>query len=238
MTGGGEDARGKSMCIKNSTSDALDFTGWQMRHLSGGFAGRIRGRSSATIPSKGRNPAMESSSLMSFMSQAENRLGEPFRKGQREIGERFINQTTQTAQLPTGLGKTRAAAIGYAILRQRNVANRVLYIVPLGGQAQQAAVEFPRDLSVMLGQKFKAHILGDTPIPALKEHRSGACEIFITTIQALVVANGGALKVLREMMGVGQWFIIIDEYHHYGDVDKAWTSKIQSLPRQAFLAMS
>jgi superfamily II DNA or RNA helicase len=174
---------------------------------------------------------------MHFMSQAENRLGDAFRKGQREIGERFITATTQTAQLPTGLGKTRAAAIGYAILRQRNVANRVLYIVPRGGQARQAAVEFPRDLSVMFEQPFRAHILGDTPIPALKQHRSGACEVFVTTIQALLAANN-ALKVLREMMGTGQWFIIVDEYHHYGDVDKAWTKQLQSLPRQAFLAMS
>ena len=38
------------------------------------------------------------------------------------------------------------------------------------------------------------------------------------------------------MMATGKWFIIVDEYHHYGEADKAWTQKIKSLPHQALLA--
>ena len=180
---------------------------------------------------------MEPASFMSFVSQAEKRLGESFRKGQPEIAELFLNSKSVTAQLPTGLGKTRAAALAYATLRMCGVANRALYINPRGGQANQTAEDFPRDLTAMLGEPFKSHILGDTPIPALKAHRLGQCEIFVTTIQALV-SGGNALKVLREMMQTGLWFIVVDEYHHYGDAEKAWTSKLQSLPHQAMLAMS
>lgn len=181
---------------------------------------------------------MESSGFMSLVSQAENHLGESFRKGQTETAEQFLTARTVTAQLPTGLGKTRAAALSYVVVRSSDVANRVLYIVPRGGQARQAAEDFPADLAVMLEQKHHALILGDTPVPALKQHRSGACEIFVTTIQALLADNGKALIALREMMATGKWFIIVDEYHHYGDADKAWTSKLQSLPHQALLAMS
>lgn len=180
---------------------------------------------------------MESTSPMFFLSQAENRLGKPLRQGQREVIELFFERASVVAQLPTGVGKTRTAAMSYAVLRQRNVANRVLYVVPRGGQAKQAAEEFPRDLSAILNIPSKSMVLGDTPIPALKAHRSGEHEIFITTIQALV-ANGSALKALRDMMATGRWFIIVDEYHHYGSPDKAWTQKLQSLPNQAFLAMS
>jgi len=180
---------------------------------------------------------MESSSCMSFLSQVEDRLGEPLRQGQREVIELFFERATVVAKLPTGIGKTRTAAVAYGVQRIRNLTNRVLYIVPRSSQAVQAAEEFPRDLSRVLNIPTKSLILGDTPLPALKAHRSGECEIFITTIQALV-SNGNALTALREMMATGKWFIVIDEYHHYGSPDKAWTKKLQSLPHQAFLAMS
>ena len=180
---------------------------------------------------------MESTSPMFFLSQIEDRLGEPLREGQREVIERFFVVASVVAQLPTGLGKTRAAAAAYAVLRQQNLVNRVLYIVPRGAQANQAADEFPRDLGAILDLGLTSLIIGDTPIPAIKAHRSGKCEIFITTIQALV-ANGKALEALREIIATGKWFIVVDEYHHYGDLEKPWTKKLQSLPRQALLAMS
>ena len=74
---------------------------------------------------------MESTSPMFFLSQIEDRLGEPLREGQREVIERFFVVASVVAQLPTGLGKTRAAAAAYAVLRQQNLVNRVLYIVPV-----------------------------------------------------------------------------------------------------------
>jgi hypothetical protein len=127
--------------------------------------------------------------------------------------------------------------MGYAMLRHRGVANRVLYIVPRGVQASQAAEEYPKDLGAVSSQPAKSFIIGDTPIPALKAHRSGACEIFVTTIQALI-SSPSTVRTLCEMMATGKWFIVIDEYHHYGHTDNSWTKKVQSLPHQALLAMS
>jgi superfamily II DNA or RNA helicase len=91
---------------------------------------------------------MESASFMSFVSQVENRLGEVFRKGQRDVAERFLNSTSVTAQLPTGYGKTRAAALSYAVLRATQMANRVLYVVPRGGLPRRVCHE--RKLNALL----------------------------------------------------------------------------------------
>ena len=70
---------------------------------------------------------------------------EKLRPKQREIIEAFGSRTDVVAQLPTGYGKTLAAAGSYAMLRHRGVCNRMLYIVPRSGQAKQAAESVPID---------------------------------------------------------------------------------------------
>ena len=119
---------------------------------------------------------MEPASLMRMLSQAENIFGNPLRKGQRDVIEGFFSGVQLTARSPTGLGKTRAAAGAYAVLRAKGDANRALYIVPRGKQADQAADEFPLDLGVFSGEKFQSLILGDTPIPAIRSHRLGCAK--------------------------------------------------------------
>jgi superfamily II DNA or RNA helicase len=160
------------------------------------------------------------------------------RAGQEAVVNLFRSQTKVVAQLPTGYGKTLTAVCSYLELKRRIGVNRVLYIVPRGQQAQQAAEEVPRSIKEMVGESAKAFVVGDNPITALKAHRNGAAEVYVTTVQALV-SSPRTLMTILEMMAVGRWFVVIDEHHHYGDAeDSVWTQKVLSLPASALLAMS
>jgi superfamily II DNA or RNA helicase len=176
---------------------------------------------------------MEPASVMSDLPFLED-----LRRGQRQIVESFQNETAIVAQLPTGYGKTRAAAAAYALLRSAGRANRVLYVVPRGAQAVQAADEVPALLLSATGVRTSAHIVGENPITAIKAHRKGTTEIFVVTVQSLV-SSRATLSTVVDLMGTGRWFVIVDEHHHYGNAeDNVWTQRVRGLPSAALLAMS
>lgn len=182
---------------------------------------------------------MESSSTLQKMPWFKN-----LRSGQRETVELFSQKQKVITQLPTGYGKTLAAAASYVQCKEQWGVNRVLYVAPKAGQVKQAAEEFPLAIYNLSGNKLKSHVIGDNPITALKAHRGQKSEIFITTIQAISSKrqngeNGVAYTALQEMMATGRWMIVIDEHHHYGDSeDSVWTEKVLSLPASVILAMS
>lgn len=180
---------------------------------------------------------MEPASALPEMPPFEDTL----RTGQADIVRRFLSEQSCIARLPTGYGKTRAAAAAYLTLRLRNLVNRCLYVVPRGAQATQAAEDLPRDLLKLGGLHSAAFIVGASPIPALKAHRAGQSEIFISTVQALG-DSPRTIDAIAELMQTGRWMLVIDEYHHYADDDAgkttSWTARIKRLSHQAFLAMS
>jgi Type III restriction enzyme, res subunit len=160
------------------------------------------------------------------------------RAGQKKIVDLFERKEAVVAQLPTGYGKTRAAAGGYVVLKKRGRANRCLYTVPRSVQAQQAAEDFPREVAAATGEAVKSFILGESQTSAWRAHRKNEAEIFIATIQSLV-SSPRTQEALAEMMQTGQWFLVVDEYHHYGNSDdNTWTQRANALPRTALLAMS
>ena len=160
------------------------------------------------------------------------------RPGQKAVVDLFAAQTRVVAQLPVGYGKTRAAVESYIALRNHGAVNRILYIVPRGAQARQAAEEVPSNLSEFGGIDTKSYIVGDSLDKALRAHRAGTIEVFVTTIQALVTSRA-TLDIVSRMMETGRWFVVVDEYHHYGiSEDSVWTKRVLGLPSAAFLAMS
>lgn len=176
---------------------------------------------------------MEPSSVMQEMPWRQN-----LRAGQEKVVAMFGNRDRVVAQLPTGYGKTLAAACSYLEVKHRLGVNRILYIVPRGAQANQAAEEIPAAINRLVGGRPRAHVVGDNPITAYKAHRKGDAEVFIVTVQSLVSSDRTLLAVC-DMMQTGRWMVVIDEHHHYGDAeDSAWTKKVMSLNASALLAMS
>lgn len=176
------------------------------------------------------------------MESASRSSGMPFpqdlRPKQKEIIEAYGHRNDLIAQLPTGYGKTKAAAGAYARLRDRGACNRMLCIVPRRGQAVQMANGLPDDLAEF-GIKTEALIVGDHPAAALKAHSKNTIQVFIVTIQSLLAP--GTWATVSQLMETGKWFVYFDEHHHYGSFeggDGEWTNRIKSLSYSAMLAMS
>lgn len=176
---------------------------------------------------------MEPSSTLHSVPSFKN-----LRAGQKEVVDLFLTKDTVTAQLPTGYGKTRAAAASYALLRGMGRVNRALIIVPRGAQADQIAEEFPRIILEMGVPKTQSHIVGDNTLTAIKANRRGTSEVFVITVQSLV-SSRDTLQAVSDLMGNGRWLVVIDEHHHYGNSDdNVWTQRVTGLPHAALLAMS
>jgi hypothetical protein len=167
--------------------------------------------------------------------------GVSFRKalrfGQKKVVEAAANPSISTlnAKLTTGYGKTLTACCVYSVLKKQGRANRMLYIVPTkaqlaqfvddgGGDLSDAAVDGPLDIIDLT--YFKAM--------ALKHHRQNTAQVFAVTVQS-IIASGK--DIIVDLLHSGQWFIVVDEYHHYG-VDARWGEEVAALNCTFRLAMS
>jgi len=172
---------------------------------------------------------MESPSTLHTLPLPKN-----LRPKQEEIIRAFETQNHVIAKLPTGYGKTKAAAGSYALLKSRGVANRMLYIVPRRNQAMQAADEIPLALEEF-AVKSKAIIVGANPIQAERAHRASEIDVFVATVQSLL--SSATQSTVARLTESGRWFVVIDEHHHYGN-EGQWVECIKRLPSVAQLAMS
>lgn len=173
-------------------------------------------------------------------------LHKDLRPKQAEVIRLFETKNNVVAKLPTGYGKTVAAAGSYAVLRHRGVCNRMLFIVPRRSQATQAADGLPDDLKRFFGITTKSIIVSEHQIQAHRLHRSGEAEVFVATIQALT--TGDSFKTITDMMQTGRWFVAADELHHYSQragngkdgprEDGIWADRLHRLNASAMLAMS
>src|SRR5690606_28578771 len=161
-------------------------------------------------------------------------LPKNLRPKQEEIIRAVETQNHVIAKLPTGYGKTKAAAGSYALLKSRGVANRMLYIVPRRNQAMQAADEIPLALEEF-AVKSKAIIVGANPIQAERAHRASEIDVFVATVQSLL--SSATQSTVARLTESGRWFVVIDEHHHYGN-EGQWVECIKRLPSVAQLAMS
>jgi superfamily II DNA or RNA helicase len=175
------------------------------------------------------------------MEPSSNVHSVPRRKTLREGQERVVRAAVDrnggllTAQLPTGYGKTLAAAATYTALRESGAVNRLLYIVPTRAQLNQFTADGAGDFADAGLAGVSPFNIGYSEALALKKHRQNRAEVFACTIQA--VSNGGVGTAVREMMTTGRWMVVVDEYHHYG-IERAWGRAVLELNSTFTLAMS
>lgn len=158
--------------------------------------------------------------------------------------EKVLNRAGRrsfNAKLPTGYGKTRLAAAVFRMLQIHNIANRMLYITPTTAQHTQfvdGSASTLKACEVELLSKGNYSYLCDINKvggTALRRSDKGESGIFAITIQSLI--QQGTLDLVRAMMKNHNWFVVCDEYHHFG-VGKAWSDAVQSLDPVFQLNMS
>jgi superfamily II DNA or RNA helicase len=171
----------------------------------------------------------QSASGSSPLSSAQN-----VRPKQREIVEALLTSTAVIAQLPTGYGKTKAGALGFAELRHHGKVNRLLWIVPRRRLAQQAAQDVPEELQ-KFGINTKALIVGTDRIQSKSAHAIGSIVVFICTVQSLLKKE--TYETVLAMMETGKWMVVVDEHHHFA-IEGQWTNKVRALKFCSLLAMS
>ena len=173
------------------------------------------------------------------MSQKENQDGFQYRKGQEETINMILNggQGTYLAVLPGGYGKTLTAIGAYYELRKQRKCDRFLYVAP----SSVKLFEFNHDLKKQCA-KIGFHFIcnsGDAAISindafAIKEHQYNKSEFFMVTPQFGINSRG---SILHSLLSTGNWFVCVDESHHYTDVNK-FGYLISELNARYFLGLS
>jgi superfamily II DNA or RNA helicase len=158
------------------------------------------------------------------------------RIGQRMVIEESKDRLMVNAKLPTGYGKTLAACYVYSLKMKLGICNRLLVIFPTDAQLDQFVLDGHRDLT-------DAGVDGPNTIVdvrhagsrSLRDHKMNLKQVFAITIQSLVERRG--MDNVINLLSIGQWMIVVDEYHHYG-IEKTWGRAVLGLNRAFLLAMS
>jgi len=176
---------------------------------------------------------MESASTLFAMPRQKT-----LRKGQREVIDASLapGVTSVNAQLPTGYGKTFTACCVYEALQSQGRVNRMLYIVPSLSQLNQFVADGASDLAdAGVSGPLQVVNMATVAEMALKYHRNNVYQIYAITVQSLT--SGRLRKYVQEMLQVGRWMLVIDEYHHYG-LEAHWGRKVNEMNYAFRLAMS
>lgn len=156
------------------------------------------------------------------MSQTQNQDGFQYRKGQEGTINMILNggPGTYLAVLPGGYGKTLAAIGAYYELRKQRKCDRFLYIAPTAVKL----MEFNKDIKSQcqkIGFEFLcksgASVVQVNDAFAIKEHQYNKSEFFMVTAQLGINVRG---PLVNDLLRKGNWFVCVDESHHYTDVNK------------------
>ena len=176
------------------------------------------------------------------MQSATSMFGVPFKQnpriGQAAVFERYGSEAPRqlNVKLPTGYGKTITALGSYAILRAKGKVNRLLMIVPTTAQIAQFKADGPGDLkSVGFVEAREVVDVSFFGVNAIKKSTKNEAQVFAITIQSLCQPIGRA--IVSELMSKGNWMVVVDEYHHYGDA-ASWGAAVKTLHYDNLLAMS
>ena len=81
--------------------------------------------------------------------------------------------------------------------------------------------------------------VGDRGTVAMRRHREGRAQVYVTTVQAIIAKGGSTLRALREgLLPSGAWMIVVDEFSSLWKLEKAWGQAIAALPYVFRLVMS
>ena len=153
---------------------------------------------------------------------AENKSRFKYRKGQSDTIKMITDggRGTYLANLPGGYGKTLTAIGAYFELREAREVNRFLYIAPTSAKL----FEFKHDIKKQC-EKIGMDVLsksGDSAITvndafAIQEHRYNTHEFFMVTPHFGINKRG---NILDTLLSSGDWFVCVDESHHYTEQNK------------------
>lgn len=176
---------------------------------------------------------------MSDLPQTKNKTGFQYRKGQAATIQMILNggRGTYLANLPGGYGKTLTALGAYYELREKREVNRFLYIAPTSAKL----FEFKHDIKKQadkIGMAFLSSS-GDNAVTvndafAIQEHRYNTHEFFMVTPHFGINKRG---SILTTLLASGDWFVCVDESHHYTDQNK-FGELIEGLNARYFLGLS
>jgi superfamily II DNA or RNA helicase len=137
-------------------------------------------------------------------------------------------------QFPTGYGKTIIAAMIFRKLFEAGICDRMLLVVANSQQLEQAMSDFSKECLFVGLDGVECWPVENTGTPALANRR-GEANVFITTVQTISAGArspkaGG--NCVAELMNHGKWFVVADEYHHYG-LGRDWGNAIQAICKKA-----
>lgn len=164
------------------------------------------------------------------------------RKGQQKFLDKY--QLTElppkgfSGQFPTGYGKTIIAAMAFQHLVKKGWCDRMLLIVANTQQADQAKADFAKDCKLVGLDGVECWPVTNNGSAALASIRNDA-NVFIATVQTVAASYRGGVNCVEQLMAKGKWFVVADEYHHYGE-GKDWGNAVQAVCRNAahYLALS
>jgi superfamily II DNA or RNA helicase len=146
------------------------------------------------------------------------------RQGQqawREFIDAHPEHDEYPGRFPTGYGKTESILDGYESLRLSRKRNRLLIIVPTETQLDQYVSDLERKARRM-GISLTGVKSAESTPATLRYHKLNKAEVFVTTVQRVLVAVKGQSRVgnwLDDLLFDGNWVGAADEYHHYAHDD-------------------
>lgn len=179
--------------------------------------------SQAKVQSRWQPPA--SLQLRDGQRQVIEHLNDPQSKA-RKCGQIIVVQ-------PTGYGKTISICLAYASLRDQNIVQRMMIIVPSAEQFDSYLKEIEQNMA-RVGARISGAYRAVSDL-SLKFHRQNEAEVFVTTIQTL--SSSGSAATINDLLSSGRWLLAADEFHRYADTN-TWGDALKNLRPSFTIAVS
>lgn len=178
--------------------------------------------------------AVRAVSLLEDIRRQFQSKGQSLRPGQEAAFAKLCHHDGIKAafELPTGYGKTVVLLGGYALLKERNGIDRMLWVVPSDTMRQQGD-----ECVVIDGNKMGLDFVGSRLVSGepneIKYSWRNQAEIFITTVQHIDADP----DFYADLMSKNEWLVCCDEFQRYAE-DSSWGKAILNLDYSYLLGVS